>query len=241
MRRLDSLERVVHMMKSDRALGAVFGSYDDSHQPDFVSEYRNLMHHFVHQNSRREAQTFWSGFGAIRKNVFQQHEGFDTSFRRPSIEDIELGYRLARSGCKVILEPTLQVTHLKAWTFSGMLMTDVMDRGIPWTELMLRSGSMPNDLNITIGQRLSVVLSFIITAAAIVASAIYPRIFLAPVVGVIFLLLAFYEMRVIVERRVKGASATLVLASVLAVVSIGRTAPYCRRVASLRFCFISSS
>ena len=85
---------------------------------------------------------------------------------------------------------------------------------------MLQSGRMPNDLNITIGQRLSVVLSFIITAAAIVASVIYPRIFLAPLVGVIFLLLAFYEMRLIVERRVKGASATLVLASVLAVVSI---------------------
>ena len=51
--------------------------------------------------------------------MFSAHGGFDTSFSRPSIEDIELGHRLYRSGCKIILDPTIQVKHLKAWSFSG--------------------------------------------------------------------------------------------------------------------------
>jgi hypothetical protein len=41
----------------------------------------------------------------------------------------------------------MQVTHLKHWTLWSIIKTDVRDRGVPWTELMLREGSVPNDLN----------------------------------------------------------------------------------------------
>src|ERR1051325_10200570 len=72
-------------------VAAVFGSYD-SHPAaaGVVYRYRNLLHHFVHQNGNREASTFWAGCGAIRKAVFDKIGGFDeTRFSRPSIEDIE--------------------------------------------------------------------------------------------------------------------------------------------------------
>ena len=52
-------------------LDAVIGSYD--RRPTaagFLSQYRNLMHHFVHHRGRREASTFWAGCGAIRRHVF---------------------------------------------------------------------------------------------------------------------------------------------------------------------------
>ena len=50
---------------------AIFGSYDDKPQEEnFISQYRNLFHHFNHQNSDTEASTFWTGCGAVRKNVF---------------------------------------------------------------------------------------------------------------------------------------------------------------------------
>src|SRR4051812_5941582 len=124
--RPDTLKHVVAAFAADLRMSALFGSYDQNpREPDFISQYRNMMHHFVHQRSRREAHTFWSGFGAIRKAVFMDHGGFDASFSRPAIEDIELGHRLHRSGCKIILDPTLQVTHLKEWSFMGMLITDV--------------------------------------------------------------------------------------------------------------------
>ena len=37
-----------------------------------------------------------------------------------------------------------------------MLWTDIFDRGIPWTRLILRNGSMPNDLNLRASQRASI-------------------------------------------------------------------------------------
>jgi hypothetical protein len=55
-----------------------------------------------------------------------------------------------------LLDPKIQVQHLKRWTFFGMLWTDIFDRGIPWTRLILRNGSMPNDLNLRASQRASI-------------------------------------------------------------------------------------
>ncbi len=123
---------VIAAFEEDPTLDALIGSYDDAPaQPDFLSRYRNLMHHFVHQRGRREASTFWSGCGAIRRDLFLLHSGFDTTYKRPAIEDIELGYRLKSAGCKLMLDDSIQVTHLKRWTFWGLVKTDVPDRGIP--------------------------------------------------------------------------------------------------------------
>ena len=90
----------------DPQLDALIGSYDDSPQSqDFLSQYKNLMHCYTHQNSQRQACTFWSGCGAIKKAVFEEHSGFSVDYERPAIEDIELGYRLASAKRKVVLDP----------------------------------------------------------------------------------------------------------------------------------------
>jgi cellulose synthase/poly-beta-1,6-N-acetylglucosamine synthase-like glycosyltransferase len=134
----DTIRRVLWNFDCDPQLDAVIGSYDDSPgSEDFISLYKNLMHCFQHQHARQQACTFWSGCGAIRRDVFLAYSGFDQSYRRPAIEDIELGYRLARGNRKLILDKTLQVKHLKRWTFWNLLKTDILDRGIPWTELIL--------------------------------------------------------------------------------------------------------
>jgi hypothetical protein len=57
-------------------------------------------------------------------------------FSRPQIEDVELGYRMSAHGYHILLQPDIQVTHLKRWTFRGMLKADFMDRGVPWARLL---------------------------------------------------------------------------------------------------------
>jgi glycosyltransferase involved in cell wall biosynthesis len=157
----ESLQLVADTFAQDPGLAAVFGSYDT--QPtanNVLSEYKNLFHHFVHQDSREQATTFWSGCGAIRRSTFLKMGGFSTRYGRPCIEDIELGRRLHKAGHRILLKKGLQVTHLKRWTLWSIVKTDVLDRGIPWTELMLREGSMPNDLNLKYSQRISVILAY---------------------------------------------------------------------------------
>ena len=168
----DTLSRFDVHFRTYESADAVIGSYDDTPaDPGFVSQYKNLFHHYVHQRSRPEANTFWAGCGAVRRQVFLQVGGFDESYRRPSIEDIELGYRLRANGHAIDLDPQIQVTHLKKWTFWGLVRTDLRDRGIPWFLLMLQHRTMPADLNVTMAHRVSVALVFaIVVLCALVLS-----------------------------------------------------------------------
>jgi len=53
------------------------------------------------------------------------------------------------------------VKHLKRWTLGDLLTSDIRDRAIPWTVLMMRERNIPNDLNVQSSQRVSVVLTYL--------------------------------------------------------------------------------
>jgi hypothetical protein len=135
----DALQRVVDAVSADPGLDAIFGAYDAKPEArGLVSEYRNLLHRYTHCVGAGEAETFWAGCGAVRRDAFARIGGFDTvRFPRPQIEDIDLGYRLRDAGGRIVLDPTIEGTHLKRWTLRGMLRTDLLDRGIPWMRLLL--------------------------------------------------------------------------------------------------------
>ena len=152
-----ALRLVAKLFQLQPDLAAVFGSYDARPKArGVISQYRNLLHHFVHQNGNPEASTFWAGCGAIRRSVFEKINGFDEKqFTRPSIEDIELGYRLREAGYRIFLDKQLQGTHLKGWKLSTLIRTDIMCRAIPWSRLILETKNLPDDLNLKLGQRVS--------------------------------------------------------------------------------------
>jgi hypothetical protein len=145
----------------------VIGSYDlDPAAPGVVSQYKNLLHHYVHQHSKKNAATFWGACGAVRRDVFSLLGGFDERYRRPSVEDIEFGYRLRAAQYSIRLIRTLQVKHLKQWSFLSLLRSDILDRALPWTELILQYRQLHNDLNLRHSDRVSVVLVFCLISLA---------------------------------------------------------------------------
>ena len=124
--------------KEDPGLAAAIGSYDDAPgETNFLSQYKNLLHHYVHQTGNPEASTFWGACGAIRREVFLTMGGFNEEYSRPCIEDIELGYRLKRAGFTIRLEKELQIKHLKRWDIVSLVKTDFFSRALPWTALIL--------------------------------------------------------------------------------------------------------
>jgi GT2 family glycosyltransferase len=167
----DTLARFECAFRDEPALAAAFGSYDD--QPPAqgkVSRFKNLLHHHVHQHGAREAETFWAGCGAIRREVFASLGGFCESYRRPSIEDIELGARLRGAGHRIRLCPEILCTHRKRWTLLSLLRTDIFCRAIPWTRLILQQGRLPSGLNTDGKSRWSAALAAMLVLAFLVGA-----------------------------------------------------------------------
>jgi glycosyltransferase involved in cell wall biosynthesis len=168
----NAVSRGMARFVADPTLTALFGSYDDRPQArGLVSQFRNLLHHFVHQQGTfdgdtRPVHTFWTGCGMIRRQVFLDFGGFDPRlYPRPAIEDIELGYRLTRTGHRIILARDVLATHLKRWSLPEMVRTDIFRRGVPWMLLIKRSGTPEFDLNVKPAQQVCVAFTGLILLA----------------------------------------------------------------------------
>jgi GT2 family glycosyltransferase len=164
----DSLSGLCGVLEREPDVAAAFGAYDlKPPQPNFMSQYKNLSHACVHELGNPEAGTFWAGLGVVRTKVFREVSGFDERFRRPSVEDIDLGYRIRRAGHRLRLDPRFRGTHLKKWTIKSSIVIDITARGIPWTQLIHRYGALSNDLNTRHELRWSVVLAYLLALSVV--------------------------------------------------------------------------
>ncbi len=191
--------RVLHETLARTHAVAVIGSYDDRPAAgNFLSQYKNLVHHYYHSRGRNQATTFWGGCGAVEREFFLRLEGFNAMrYRYPSIEDIELGYRIGDAGGQIILEPRLQGKHLKEWRFRNLLHTEIFRRALPWSRLMLERKNITDDLNVGKGERVRAAFA-VATTASIVAWALgwlggwVPGILIMAVVALNASFLAFF-------------------------------------------------
>ena len=70
----------------------------------------------------------------------------ESSGKRAEVKRLHAGWRIA-------LDAAIEATHLKRWTFRGMVRTDLFDRGVPWMRLLLAE-PRPESLNIGVAERL---------------------------------------------------------------------------------------
>ena len=156
------------LLDAEGDVAAAFGSYDDDPPAGgWISRYKNLLHHWMHQRGDAEACTFWSGCGVVRGTAFRRHGGFDEGFGAASIEDVDLGLRLSDAGERVRLDPDIQCTHWKRWTLKSWLRTDILARALPWSRLLVARGEgVPDTLNLGAAERASAMLACLGLACA---------------------------------------------------------------------------
>jgi GT2 family glycosyltransferase len=191
----DAMGRLARLMAMRPDLDAVFGAYDEEPaEKNFVSQYKNLAHAYIHRSAKTVAHTFWAGFGAVRREAFESLGGFDERFTRPCVEDIELGYRMSAAGYHVELHRELLGCHLKRWTVRSLIASDVLDRGIPWTQLILGFDRFSNDLNVRTAYRACVVLAYVLLMIALYAMVWPPVLMAAPplIASLVYLSRSYY-------------------------------------------------
>lgn len=163
---------------------AAFGSYDDRPRSDrSTSLYANLRHHFVHQHGQREAATFWSGIGLIRRDIFFEFGGFDAArFPHPSVEDIDLGMKVFAAGYRIRLVPEALGKHCKDWSLWRVWHTDIFRRARPWARMLIERSGAPKNLNIVAAERIKALLAALVLALLLVGI-FYPGLVIGSVVA----------------------------------------------------------
>ena len=165
-----TIDKALAALRASPDVGACFGSYDDQpRDPGFFSQFRNLYHRWVHQGGHREASTFWTGLGAVKRAAFDAAGGFSPALSRMGMEDIDLGYRLRDAGFRILLVKDMLGTHLKAWSAFSMMRTDIFHRGVPWMLLLLARDGAPPDLNLGARSRWSTAAGGVLPLALILS------------------------------------------------------------------------
>jgi GT2 family glycosyltransferase len=167
--RLDTLRNFDQLLRADPTADAIVASFQpDTPSSGFFSKFKNLRHHHVHQTATVKGSTLASGLTAIRRASFEGQGGFEPAYQPASIEDIALGYRLARSGGRIRFCGNIQVTHLKSYTLWQLVRSDILDRAIPWVGLMMRDRMWQNNLNTSNTRVFSVAASWSLAMAPMV-------------------------------------------------------------------------
>jgi len=210
----DLMQNAKRVVAEHAEIPVFYGSYDDD--PDsrtLVSAYRNLLHHYTHHQSAKKMEsvtTFWCGCGVILRELYLKFGGLSEAYDTPSIEDIELGTRLAADGIPIRIFPQIQVKHLKKWTVRNWLYTDLFRRGIPWVRLMRASKQWSSQLNFSWGQRIAS-LAAVTFALSIPLAIIKPVLAVFGVISlVVFLVLNWPFIDLIGRKRGLAASIAVV-------------------------------
>lgn len=151
---------------------AAFGAYAaTSPVGNLAGRYANLRHHHTHVTADAEAETFWSGLGAVCRRAFERVGGFDERYARPCVEDVELGLRLRAAGGAIRIVAAARGAHLKNWTLGQLWHTDVVCRAVPWARMMLAGRAAPT-LNAGGAEQIKSVLAHLVWASALLGLAL---------------------------------------------------------------------
>ena len=124
--RPEALERLIERFSAPDKPDAVVGAYTP--RPPGGNFYTRAHNHFTRYNHARqqgEIQWFWGAVGAVKKDAFLAVGGFDQRrYRGASAEDIELGFRLARAGYRIVIDHSIAGDHLARFDLRRVLHND---------------------------------------------------------------------------------------------------------------------
>lgn len=173
------------LIRARFAVGSVclIGSYDAAPPAGgTVSKYRNLLHHHTHHSKGRNASHFWTGLGAVSREVFTELGGLNDGQWARNMEDVEFGHRVVDSGRTIDVCPEVQGTHLKDFSLRNMVQTDLFNRAIPWSQLILQDRRHLDKFVVSWPQRLSSVTS-VTMLMGLVGGLIWPVLHLVSLVS----------------------------------------------------------
>lgn len=88
---------------------------------NFTTNFSNLLDHFTFLKSPQYVILPCTSYFAIKTEVFREIGMFNEKYKKPYVEDLELGLRLVKKGYKIYLNKQLKFEHMKKHIFLGFL------------------------------------------------------------------------------------------------------------------------
>jgi len=180
-----AIETGLECLLQHQDIAAVVGSYtDESGAQNFVSRYKQLLLHHMHQRAPRYCSILTGCCSMVRREPLEHVGGFATSGRFSQIlEDAELGFRLCSANYHIMTLPNMQAVHYKHYSFWGLLRSVLRYRAIPWTVLILTYGKVHFGIFAQVKSILSVVLLYLSVVGLVLVTVWPPAICLVPLAG----------------------------------------------------------
>jgi glycosyltransferase involved in cell wall biosynthesis len=146
----DCAKRVAKTFEENQDVVAVVGVLSkDNPYSNFSSQYKNFHMHYYMKNMPRYISCVYTSVTAIRRDTFKKVGFFDSKTCRvcnASVEDIDLGQRISDAGFKIMLDPELQVVHMRNFTLRALISNDFR-RAIDWSLLFLQKSGLKRSIH----------------------------------------------------------------------------------------------
>ena len=181
--REDTLSAVAAAIAGYGPDAVIGGTYTvEPYDRGFFSRFQSL---FIHYSEAKNAGNpdYVAGHAmAIDAETFRRSRGFPEDFL-PLIEDVEFSHRLRKNGCRLVVDPRIQVRHIFNFSLLRSLQ-NAFKKSLYWTEYSLKnrdlladSGAASTELKVNV---LSYVLclalfsAWVVSGNVLVLSAVLP-------------------------------------------------------------------
>lgn len=140
----DTLDRVRQALAVAGPGVAVGGTYTlEPADRDFFSRFQSIFINHAETRQARDPDYIASHAMALYRSTFLRSGGFPEDFL-PIIEDVELSHRLRRNGCRLVMQPRVQVRHIFRFSLLRSLRNAVR-KARYWTRYSLGNGDLLAD------------------------------------------------------------------------------------------------
>lgn len=172
--REDTLAAACRALSARDAPAVAGGTYTLLPQDDsFFSRFQSVFIHYSETKRAADPDYVATHALAVRAETFRRHGGFAQGFL-PILEDVEFSHRLRRAGCRLVVDPAIQVRHIFNFTLL-LSLRNACVKAMYWTlyslhnrDLFADSGTASHELKANVAAYLigaSCVGAYLLTGA----------------------------------------------------------------------------
>ena len=140
----DTLALAARTLALEGPNAIIGGTYTPApHDRRFFSRFQSIFIHYFETRHAPATDYIATHALAVDASVFRSNRGFAEDVR-PILEDVEFSHRLRRAGCRLVMNPAIQVQHIFDYSLTRSL-RNAFAKSLYWTGYAIRNRDLLAD------------------------------------------------------------------------------------------------